>query len=195
MAGIQHIDFSQKLSGSTVRRAVPEQNPAMLSRLVGWGFACAILVFTAGIIAGLKIAELRNIEKNLVKYPDTKTFANTATEPAAFPEEKRRRVQRAAERARLIIRIGAFSAKRAGELARSLNQIEELHRIPYHPCQGIEDLNPDRAHVFAVPVEGTDRHRLFAGCYTTKEEAIKALEALRSTGVASLKESRLFELE
>ncbi|PKL33040.1 MAG: hypothetical protein CVV45_09680 [Spirochaetae bacterium HGW-Spirochaetae-10] len=201
MAGIQNIDFSQKLSGvpaGSARPAAQQKNPIELSRILGWGLAGAILVFTAGILAGLKIAELRSIEKNLVKYPDGKptSFANAASEPAAaVQEEERPAAVREPARATLIIRIGAFSAKRAGELARSLNQMEELDGIRFQACKGVEDLNPDRSHVFAVPVEGSDSHRLFAGCYATKEDAKKALEALKSTGVASLKESKLYELE
>lgn len=198
MAGIQNIDFSQKLSGGSARSAARQKNPIELSQILGWGLAAAILVFTAGILVGLKIAELRNIEKNLIKYPDGKpaSFANAASEPAtAVHEEKHPALIREPAWATLIIRIGAFSAKRAGELARSLNQLEELKGIRFQACKGVEDLNPDRSHVFAVPVEGSDIHRLFAGCYATKEDARKALEALKSTGVASLKESRLYELE
>ncbi len=198
MAGIQNIDFSHKLSGASSRPAAQQKTPVELSRILGWGLAGAILVFTAGILVGLKIAELKNMEKNLVKYPDGKStsFANVpATRTSEENKPTVRNTQAGEERARLIIRIGAFSAGRAGELARSLNEMPELRDIDFLPCEGVEDLNPDRLHVFAVPVEGSSVHRLFAGCYASKADAKEALQVLHSLGVASLKDSKLYELE
>ncbi|MBW7859362.1 MAG: hypothetical protein H3C43_13975, partial [Leptonema sp. (in: Bacteria)] len=49
-------------------------------------------------------------------------------------------------------------------------------------------------HVFTVPIEGSKLQRLFAGCYRNKEDALKALDALQNTGVASLKDSKLYEI-
>ena len=231
MATIQSYDFSQKLpSESSGRRGKVEQNQntTALSRFIGWGFALAILIFTAGILAGLKIAEMRSIEKQLVKYPDGKStsFANVASEkPKEHQPEERHIIESdtslpknqsqnhsttnstaSDSRADLIIRIGAFSPKRAGELARSLNQLPELKEIPFQPCRGVEDLNPERLHVFSVPVKpdvlqkdnaknATEIRRLFAGCYSSKEDAKRALDILHNTGVATLSESRVYELE
>lgn len=222
---VQNIDFSRKV-GSSARegRAAPDAG-AGISRLVGWGLAGAILIFTGGIIAGLKIADLRSIERNVVKYPDgrkARSFANVGdreTEAAQRTEQAdrtdrsertdrgtaeegtdethppSRTASRADNRpAALIIRIGAFRPARAGELARSLNAIPELARLPYHACRGISDLNPSRTHVFPVPADDRKTHRLFAGCYTTQEEARQALDILTHTGVAALKDAKVYEL-
>lgn len=226
MAGIQSIDFSQKLTSSPRgegRSPAQNRSPVELSRLLGWGLAGAILVFTGGILAGLKIADLRNMDRNLVKYPDrdrSRNFANvgnsdqadrtrtenrteersTKPQTAAETEESSTISGRpakpagAAETASLIIRIGAFRPSRAGELVRSLNNLAELERIPFHQCNGREDLNPGRTHVFAVPTEDGKVHRLFAGCYRSPEEAKKALTVLQNTGVASLKDAKAYKL-
>lgn len=222
---VQNIDFSRKV-GSSARegRAAPDASTG-ISRLVGWGLAGAILIFTGGIIAGLKIADLRSIERNVVKYPDgrkARSFANVGdreTEPSQRTEQTDRtertersepsdrtddgqdglrssnRPGRADDRpAALIIRIGAFRPARAGELARSLNAIPELAKLPYHSCRGISDLNPSRSHVFPVPADDRKTHRLFAGCYTTQDEARQALDILTHTGVAALKDAKVYEL-
>lgn len=203
MAGIQNIDFSQKipttLSSSSRSNQPSHKGSIDYSRLFGWGVAIAVLVFTAGLLAGLKIAELRNFEKTLVKYPAQNGFSNTTDSKTEVAHQKATNTNqieksKSAPTASLIIRIGSFSAGRAGELARSLNQLPELESISFYACIGGDDLNPDRLHVFTVPIEGSKLQRLFAGCYSNKEEALKALDTLHNTGVASLNESKLYEI-
>lgn len=231
---VQNIDFSRKTGSSAREVRQASGDHAGISRLLGWGLAGAILIFTGGIVAGLKIADLRSLERNVVKYPDGqkgRSFANVgdgetertaraerhartdrsdrsgdSSDPAeeardgsspANREERsnRKPADRANDRpASLIIRIGAFRPARAGELARSLNAIPELSHIAYHSCRGISDLNPSRSHVFPVPADDRKTHRLFAGCYSTQEEARQALDIIAHTGVASLKDAKVYEL-
>ncbi|MBW7857343.1 MAG: hypothetical protein H3C43_03350, partial [Leptonema sp. (in: Bacteria)] len=122
MAGIQNIDFSQKIPTTSNSKSA-NKGSIDLSRLFGWGVAISVLVFTAGLLAGLKIAELRSFEKTLVKYPAQNGFSNTTetTNQTKRSEVQNSQAEKSKPTASLIIRIGSFSASRAGELARSLN--------------------------------------------------------------------------
>ena len=199
MSGIQNIDFSHKISSNpNIRSSSQPMNSSWnqnWSRFLGWAGAISVLVFTAGLLAGLKIAELRSFEKNLVKYPADTNFSNTVETKSPKETSKQSQAEKpAVATASLIIRIGSFSAGRAGELARSLNQLPELESISFYACAGNDDLNPDRSQVFALPIEGSKLQRLFAGCYRTQEDALKALKALHNTGVASLTDSKVYEI-
>ncbi len=172
--------------------------------------ALALVAFTAGILAGMQLAGFRNLEKEIVKYPDGAAHATspeTASAPVpapsvAGPPEAGVTLANAGPLAgadglgKYLIKIGTFAPEDAERLVLQLNNIRELDPVLPLNCKHVKLTVPRRKLAFTIPLnEETPKKNVFVGCFGDQRQAGSVANILTSSGLPGTSQAKLYEIE
>ncbi|MBX7056432.1 MAG: hypothetical protein K1X75_00090 [Leptospirales bacterium] len=215
---MQNVDFSPRLRRASSIRSLPEAPAAPSSALdlrrsnrsIVALAAGGILIFTLGLVAGIQIGRLKNLDETVVRYPDGRR--NSAPPPHATPAPERSAPQPAAvndrpggaqsvlanqpEAGRFIIKLGSFRSSEAARLSDRLNAIAGLESVATTPCRGVQEPARQRGAAFRVGAAGRrELENVFAGCFRSAATAQAALEQIQRSGVPGASRARVYEIE
>ncbi|MDH5655776.1 MAG: hypothetical protein OEZ34_07710, partial [Spirochaetia bacterium] len=147
-----------------------------------------------------KISEITNIEKTIVKYPETDSkkvpenksqnqsytsFAN----PSPVPSENENSLS-----GKYLIKIGTFPDATADSLTRRLNNDPKLLQIKPYQCSGVEENVPERYIAFRTKA-GNSGQNVFLGCFQKKWQALNAMKSVQESNINGTGSAQLFEIE
>lgn len=174
--------------------------------------ALALVAFTAGILAGMQLAGFRNLEKEIVKYPDgaahaapagpVSDFAPTSAAPGTTGPETGLSLANAAPvpgnegLGKYLIKIGTFAPEDAERLVLQLNNIRELDPVLPLNCKHVKLTVPRRKLAFTIPLnEETPKKNVFVGCFADQRQAGSVANILTSSGLPGTSQAKLYEIE
>ena len=208
MVELQSVDFSRKIKSrpAPASRAMPAMDPApgaggsaktASGRLLGYGFAAALLVFAAGLYSGIKIGQVKSFEQSLVKYPDGQKPAtqDSGEKPQSLNSFANRPQQAETKEGNFIIKVGTFSEERARELQGILETRPEIQKLRTLKCQSVSSEGALHQSIFRTEVKDARLQNLFFGCFSTVDTAGEALEALSNLNIAGTGSARVFEID
>ena len=195
---MQNIDFSRKIQRSSPfeKARQPAGTPTVQAqtgelksrnRSIVLVLALLICTFTGGLMAGIQLGQLRQMDENLVRYPDkapaeAATFSNTSA-PQANPTE-----------GRYLIKVGVFPEQSAGLLTTRLNNVPEIARTKPVKCKNVRESVAGRYAAFRVAREG-DSQDVFIGCFFSLDKARDILDAARASGIPGISSAKLYEID
>ncbi len=173
--------------------------------------ALALVAFTAGILAGMQLAGFRNLEKEIVKYPDGAAHA-ASPGPASAPGPTPATLPGAPESGvtlantaplagvdglgKYLIKIGTFAPEDAERLVLQLNNIRELDPVLPLNCKHVKLTVPRRKLAFTIPLnEETPKKNVFVGCFADQRQAGSVANILTSSGLPGTSQAKLYEIE
>jgi hypothetical protein len=199
---MQHMDFSHRIHKNYIPEdvtAIPMDSAAGKTKNKS-GFPIltivAALTFTLGVIVGLKITDVTNIEKNIVKYPESKKkIAEKINESSSFanPSLAAARPEDAAS-GKFLIKIGTFSESSADTLTSKLNNNAKLVQIKPTQCSGVDENIPNRYIAFRTRA-GSAGQNVFLGCFEKKWQAQNALKIVKDSQIPGTGSSQIYEIE
>ena len=158
----------------------------------------AAVTFTLGVMTGFKISDFTNIEKNLIKYPESKkkvepAQASTQNEISTFANPSSDAAE-ASLPGKFLIKIGTFQEQTADSLTTSLNNNSRLVQIKPAQCSGVDESIPDRYIAFRT-MAGSSGQNVFLGCFQKKWQAQNALKLVRETKINGTGGAQIYEIE
>jgi len=215
---MQNIDFSHRIgkqggwqSYETAADSVSEKQE---SRSVQRSHLLLILVaaaFAVGMIAGMQIQKIAQIEQGIVKYPEkapsvangarshdaASSFANPSLSDDARVAPSTVSSPPAAAAAdsegRFIIKVGTFKSKDAETLTTRFNNRSEFSQITPNRCKGIRESIPGRYLAFRTAAGSGEN--VFLGCFVDESRAKEVLKLVRASRLNGSGGARLFEIE
>jgi hypothetical protein len=211
---MQNIDFSSRINRPSPFQAAQAPSDRSRGRASGapagdlrsrnrslvFVLALLIVAFTLGMMAGIQLGYLRQVDENLVtnRDPDrsdesrresgagTADFANAGA-GAPPPEDPE---------GRYLVRVGTFAPRAAELLAERLNNHPDLTQAKPVRCKNVRESTPGRYLAFRVKLDdGTDRQNVFLGCFLQEDAAREALDRAAASGIPGLSGARLYEIE
>ncbi|MCB1303658.1 MAG: hypothetical protein KDK37_05255 [Leptospiraceae bacterium] len=168
--------------------------------MMGYGLAAALLIFAAGLFAGLKLGQFRNFEQSLVKYPDGQSEMSNSS-PSQKPDSEtlssfaNRPSESTAQEGSFIIKVGTFSEDRARELQGILESRPEMQKLRTLKCKSVSSSGALHQSIFRTEVKDARLQNLFFGCFSTVDTAGVALESLTNLNIAGTGSARVFEID
>ena len=169
--------------------------------------ALALMAFTGGILAGMKLAEIRNLESSIVKYPDgargpaaSAPAASAPSNPSGGNSETVSLANTAPSANMLgkyLIKIGTFSPEESETLVLRLNSIRELDPVRPLNCKHVKQTVGGRKLAFSIPLkEGeVERKNGFVGCFDDQAQAGSVVNIVTSSGLPGTSNAKLYEIE
>lgn len=169
--------------------------------------ALALMAFTGGILAGMKLAEIRNLESSIVKYPDgargpaaSAPAASAPSNPSGGNSETVSLANTAPSANMLgkyLIKIGTFSPEESETLVLRLNSIRELDPVRPLNCKHVKQTVGGRKLAFSIPLkEGeVERKNVFVGCFDDQAQAGSVVNIVTSSGLPGTSNAKLYEIE
>jgi hypothetical protein len=216
MAELQSVDFSRRIKRqpprSPVAAAPTETGTSRLKsspasgRLLGYAGAAALLIFAAGLYAGVKVGQFKSFEQSLVRYPQGQNkddavgqneMANASgTDPDNALNSFANRPQQGQQKeGNFIIKIGTFSEERGRELQGILESRSEIQELRTLKCRSVSSDGALHQAIFRTAVKDARLQNLFFGCFSTVDTAGEALEALSNLNIAGTGSARVFEID
>ena len=219
---MQNVDYSRMINRRAPERAPRQEEardvrydrnftPAGTSelkrsnRVYVVALAFSLVAFTGGILAGMKLAEIRNIETGIVKYPEGGRSASANT-PATAPESAAPGAGGSVSLAnagspqgapgKYLIKIGTFAPEEAERLVLQLNNIRELDPVRPLNCKHVKQTVGSRKLAFTIPLnEEVERKNVFVGCFDDQRQAGSVVNILTSSGLPGTSQAKLYEIE
>lgn len=210
---MQNLDFSQRVSRTKIQEPltanVPPKSPIrwpMVLLIIG------VISFVLGIIAGLQVGKIRQIENEIVKYPDKTSTekgtalrendnhsadsdsSNNASNDTSNENSSTSKFSNTSdEEATFLIKVGTFESGKAESLANHLADLPEFGNVKPFKCKKVGDVG-SRTIVFRTRVKGKELQNVFLGCFLEEENAKSTLRTLLTSGIKGTEEARLYDI-
>ncbi|MFN3604662.1 MAG: hypothetical protein ACK4UJ_08140 [Leptonema sp. (in: bacteria)] len=169
---IQDIDFAKQIS----KEKKPNFKESKQNKSLQLYLFIFFLGYTFGVYSGFQLSKFKQLEENLIVNPDKleenhqsipQNFNNTSTNATSHQEGT------------FLIFLGNFSPKKSSELIKSLKSESLYNSFSFYECKGLIEKDFKKG-IFRVPSLDGKVHKVYVGCFLTEEEAVYAIEQLKS---------------